>query len=280
MDPRGFGAGRRALGTNRSALLLQLARRPPVRHPDSGAGASSRRKRDPLRWSVRSAAAQPGDLGSRFCSPGLRLRNFLHDGHRKAHGSVVAGLGAPPASAGNTWAWRGGGGQRSPRAPPARRRPAPRPPQGGATGRPFIGLQVAGDAEAQGSQPAGLAAALRPAVGTGLGRGERAGGGRRGASGGGGRARRGRGRAGPRGRSRSTPGESGRILRWILRWNGAHPREWAGRPAGLGERRWRGGGEAGGSLLPLRGNLGRLRGHKGRDYLGPDDVRASHLGDA
>lgn len=252
---------------NLSALLLQLARCPPVGRPDSRAGASRRRKRDPLGWSLRSAAAQLGDLGNPFCPPGLCLPIFLHDGHRNAHDSVVAGVGAPhpPASAGNKWARRGAGRPAVPPLP-SRPPPPPRPPPASGRGhRPPLYLP-AGRPGRRGPRVLGDLAPRHAPARSRYWAGERGtGGGRRGCS----RGRRSRAQG-----AEPEPGHP-RVRaggRWGTRWNGTHLREWAG-------PRWPGRGEARGSLLPLRKNVGRLQGHKGCDYLElDDDMRGSHLG--
>lgn len=256
MQRSGLGAGRRAPARNLCALLLQLARRPPGGHPALRSSCFQSAEVRPAGLEPPQRRRPAGVSGNRFCSPGLRLPTSLQDGHRHDHDSVVAGVGGGGPCLRGQHVGAAEGGRRCPRAPSAcRRRPAHRSFWGGATGRPFICLQVARDAEGRGSQPAGLTTALRPAAGTRPGRGGPA------AS----------ARAGAAEPEPKHPVESGRLLGDSLEQSAS---DGVGRAAGRPGRAAVAGRRRG------RGNLGRLRGHKGRKYLELDNVRGSHSGDA
>lgn len=251
--PRGWAAGSRPQPVRAPATTCPAPARRPPRTPELvlPIGGSE------TRWAGAPAAPPPSrGLGQPLLLPGPPSPH-LSAGWPQARPRLRGrrGGGGPPCLRGQH-VGAAEGGRRCPRTPSAcRRRPAPRSFWGGATGRPFICLQVARDAEGLGSQPAGLTAALRPAAGTRPGRGGPA------AS----------ARAGAAEPEPKHPVESGRLLGASLEQSAS---DGVGRAAGRPGRAAVAGRRRG------RGNLGRLRGHKGRKYLELDDVRGSHSGDA
>lgn len=225
--PRGWAAGSRPQPVRAPATTCPAPARRPPRTPELvlPIGGSE------TRWAGAPAAPPPSrGLGQPLLLPGPPSPH-LSAGWPQARPRLRGrrgGGGGPPASAGNMWARRReAGGAPAPLplaavAPPTARFGA------GPPAAPLSACRSPGTPRAVG--PSLRVSPPRSAPRQVRGRAE---GGRR-------RARA----QGPRSRSRSTPLRAGGC--WGTAWSRAHLTEWAGRPAGRGGPRWRGGGEAGG----------------------------------